>query len=90
MYQHRSLVGIYDNAFDIDGMYVDYNDTGMSFRNYDKYLMIGAGGHRTGKKSISFKELDGVLKYLSGRSFEARLGKKEQNIINILLNSNSK
>lgn len=41
-------------------------------------------------KSISFKEVDGVLKYLSGRSFEARLGKKEQNIINILLDSNSK
>lgn len=39
-------------------------------------------------KSITFNNCVGVLQYLSNRTFEARLGKKEQNIINILLGSN--
>lgn len=35
-------------------------------------------------KSITFNQGIGVLQYLAGRTFEASLGKKEQNIINIL------
>lgn len=57
MYQHRSYVIAYENAADVKGMYVDEADKGLSFRNYDKYLLIGGGDHRTGKKGGNWKEL---------------------------------
>lgn len=51
LYQHRSYVCAFENAPDLDGMYVDECDKGMSFRNYNDLLLIGGGGHRTGKQS---------------------------------------
>ena len=57
MYQHRSYVIAYENAANVNGMYVDENDKGFSFRNYDKYLLIGGGDHRTGKKGGNWKEI---------------------------------
>ncbi len=57
LYQHRSYVLALENAQDVGGMYVDYSKTGMSFRNYGKYLLLGGGGHRTGKQGGSFAEL---------------------------------
>lgn len=38
-------------------MYVDENKKGMSFRNYGDLLLIGGGGHRTGKKGGNWQEL---------------------------------
>lgn len=49
LYQSRSYVIALENAQDVSGMYVDESGTGMSFRNYGKYLLLGGGGHRTGK-----------------------------------------
>lgn len=50
MYQHRSYVLALENAPDVKGIYVDESDKGMSFRNYKNLLLLGGGGHRTGKK----------------------------------------
>ncbi len=57
MYQHRSYVIGLENACDIDGMYVDESDKGMSFRSYKKLLILGGGGHRTGKRGGNWEEL---------------------------------
>ena len=57
LYQHRSYVIALKNAPEIDGMYVDQAQNGMSFRNYKEYLLIGGGDHRTGKKGGAWQEL---------------------------------
>lgn len=57
LYQHRSYVLALENAQDVDGMFVDESKTGLSFRNYGKYLLLGGGGHRTGKKGGNWSEL---------------------------------
>ncbi len=62
LYQHRSYVLALKNAPNLDGMYVDEAQKGMSFRNYKDYLLIGGGDHRTGKKGGSWNELRGFVK----------------------------
>lgn len=57
LYQHRSYVLALKNARTLDGMYVDENRTGLSFRNYKDLLLLGGGGHRTGKKGGNWMEL---------------------------------
>lgn len=58
MYQHRSYVVALKGAPNVEGMYVDESDTGLSFRNYKDLLLIGGGGHRTGKKGGCWQELE--------------------------------
>lgn len=58
MHQHRSYVIAYENAPDFNGMYVDESDSGMSFRNYKDLLLIGGGGHRTGKQGGAWAEIE--------------------------------
>ena len=55
LYQHRSYVIALENAQNVNGMYVDENHTGMSFRNYEDLLLIGGGGHRTGKQGGNWR-----------------------------------
>ncbi len=57
LYQHRSYVIAYKNAQDVGGMYVDASQTGLSFRNWGDYLLLGGGGHRTGKQGGTWNEL---------------------------------
>lgn len=57
LYQHRSYVIALKNAIDVNGMYVDENNKGMSFRNYKNLLLAGGGGHRTGKQGGCWGEL---------------------------------
>lgn len=57
LYQHRSYAIALENSPQINGMYVDENKKGMSFRNYGKYLILGGGSHRTGKKGGSWNEI---------------------------------
>ena len=57
MYQQRSYVLGLENAANVKGMYIDEAKNGMSFRNYKNILLIGGGGHRTGKKGGAFNEL---------------------------------
>ncbi len=58
MHQERSYVIALENACLVDGMYVDENDKGMSFRNYGDLLLLGGGSHRTGKKGGNYAELE--------------------------------
>lgn len=57
MYQHRSYVIALENAQNVNGMYVDENQTGLSFRNFGNLLLLGGGSHRTGKKGGNWQEL---------------------------------
>ncbi len=65
MYQHRSYAIALQNAPQVNGMYVDEAQKGMSFRNYKDYLIIGGGDHRTGKVGGNWDELRkfALLKY---------------------------
>ncbi len=58
MYQHRSYVLALDGAPKPDGMYVDESDKGLSFRTHDNLLLLGGGGHRTGKQGGNWRELE--------------------------------
>lgn len=49
MFQHRSYVLGLRNAPTVEGMYVDEADDGLSFRNTQDLLLLGGGGHKTGK-----------------------------------------
>ena len=57
MYQHRSYVLALENAQCLDGMYVDESNGGLSFRNSGDLLLLGGGGHRTGKNGGNWNEL---------------------------------
>lgn len=57
LYQHRAYVMALENAQNVDGMYVDESRTGFSFRNYGDLLLLGGGGHRTGKSGGNWDEL---------------------------------
>jgi len=57
LYQHRSYVLALQDAAEMNGMLVDAADTGMSFRNYQDLLLLGGGGHRTGKQGGNWREL---------------------------------
>lgn len=57
LYQHRSYVIALENAQNVNGMYVDDSKTSFSFRNYGDLLLLGGGGHRTGKEGGGWAEL---------------------------------
>lgn len=58
LYQHRSYVIALANAPETNDMYVDENEKGLSFRSYNGLLLLGGGGHRTGKSGGGWRELD--------------------------------
>lgn len=58
LHQHRSYVLALKNAPEFDGMYVDEAQTGLSFRRYGELLLLGGGGHRTGKPGGGWRELE--------------------------------
>ncbi len=62
LYQHRSYVIALDNAQNMNGMYVDENHKGMSFRNYRDLLFVSGGGHRTGEIGENWNELRNFAK----------------------------
>ncbi len=62
LYQHRSYVLALKNAPSFDGMYVDENENGLSFRYYQDMLLLGGGSHRSGKKGGSWRELERFAK----------------------------
>lgn len=70
MYQHRSYVIAYENARNLEGMYVDEAMNGMSFRNYGELLFIGGGDHRTGKQGGCWKEIERFAKQTFGEARE--------------------
>lgn len=58
LYQHRSYVIALRGAQKMCGMYVDDSDSGLSFRSYGDLLLLGGGGHRTGKRGGYWQELE--------------------------------
>ena len=58
LYQQRSYVLALKNAPLPDGMYLDARENGLSFRHWDDTLLLGGGGHRTGKKGGGWAELE--------------------------------
>lgn len=62
LYQHRSYVLALKNAQKIDGMYVDEDEKGLSFRSYGDILLLGGGSHRTGKQGGCWRELEEFAK----------------------------
>lgn len=58
LYQHRSYVIALAGAQQMNGMYVDESDTGLSFRNHGDLLLLGGGAHRTGKKGGNWRVLE--------------------------------
>lgn len=63
MYQHRSYVLALEDTnenipkLQVNGMYVDEDKKGLSFRNYKDMLLLGGGAHRTGKQGGNWEEL---------------------------------
>lgn len=49
MHQERAHVIALENVRDIDGMYIDANNDGYSFRNYKDLLLLGGVKQRTGE-----------------------------------------
>ena len=60
MFQHRSYVLGLKNAPQVNGMYLDENEKGLSFRNHNDLLLLGGGSHRTGEKGGNWTELRAV------------------------------
>ena len=58
LYQHRSYVLALKHRREIQDMYVDASDAGLSFRSFGDLLLLGGGGHRTGKQSGGWRELE--------------------------------
>nr|WP_325179468.1 FAD-dependent oxidoreductase [uncultured Oscillibacter sp.] len=62
LYQSRSYVLALENAREAGGMYVDEGEKGLSFRDDKGFLLLGGGGHRTGKKGGGWRELEDFAK----------------------------
>lgn len=58
LYQHRSYAAALENAADLNGMYIGDAKDSISLRNYNNLLLIGGGGHRTGKHGGGWRELE--------------------------------
>ncbi len=55
LYQQRSYVIALENAAQIKGMYLDCKENGLSIRSAGQWLLLGGGGHRTGKQGLGWK-----------------------------------
>lgn len=72
LYQERSYLMCLEDfeateRLRLDGMYIDENSDGLTFRNYKDYLILGEGNHRSGKKNL--KNYYGDLLRLAGEYF---------------------
>ncbi len=54
LYQQRSYVIALENASDVNGMYLDCRENGLSLRSAGPWLLLGGGGHRTGKNGLGW------------------------------------
>lgn len=57
-YQQRSYVLALEDDQNINGMYVDASGSGLSLRQYHGQLLLGGGGHRTGKNGAGWAALE--------------------------------
>lgn len=61
MYRNRSYALAVKDGPQIDGMYIDEKEEGFSFRNYQDYLLVGGGGHKTGTKGGGYAVLEKLV-----------------------------
>ena len=57
LYQQRSYVLSLEDA-GFDGMYLDEQENGLSFRSHGRTLLLGGCGHRTGKQGGGWQSLE--------------------------------
>lgn len=62
LYQSRSYVLALENAQDVNGMYLDEREGGLSLRTYEGRMLLGGGGHRTGKQGDGWKGLESFVR----------------------------
>lgn len=74
LYQHRSYVIALEGAQAIDGMYVDAQQDGYSFRTYQDLLFVGGGSHKTGKQGGDLQSCETLRKGVAGRGRAFFLG----------------
>ena len=72
-YQHRSYCLALENCQIPAGMYADDHAAGLSFRSHGSSLILGGGGHRTGKGGGGWTELEVFAeKHFPGADIRAR------------------
>jgi FAD dependent oxidoreductase./Rieske [2Fe-2S] domain. len=76
MHQERSYVIAVRGAPPVEGMYVDENMSGYSFRSYEDLLLLGGGGHRSGKNPDGgkYRQLAECARELYGRNINIPYG----------------
>jgi len=57
LYQERSYVIAVSGVEQVNGLYLDEQKGGLSFRSYGDLMLIGGGGHKTGKVGGRFDDL---------------------------------
>ena len=62
LYQQRSYVLALESVPELNGMYLDEAENGLSFRSHGSTLLLGGGGHRTGKQGGGWAELERCAK----------------------------
>ena len=60
LYQQRSYALSLENVPSFAGMYKDEAEDGLSFRSQGSSLILGGGGHRTGKPGGGWQELERI------------------------------
>ncbi len=71
LHQERSYVLALENAPQYTKMYVDEAAAGLSFRNHNGTLLLGGGGHKTGKGGGCWAELESFAEKYYPNSHEA-------------------
>lgn len=61
LYQQRSYVLALKNVPIPEGMYLDAQENGLSLRSWGNILLLGGGGHRTGKPGGGWAELEAFV-----------------------------
>lgn len=62
LYQQRSYVIALENAGRVAGMYLDCAENGLSVRSAGRWLLLGGGGHRTGKQGGNWEHPESVAR----------------------------
>lgn len=63
LYQQRSYVLSLENAPTFSGMYLQEGEAGLSFRCHMGRVLLGGGGHRTGKNGGNWQELESFTRH---------------------------
>lgn len=73
LYQQRSYVLALESVPSLEGMYWGTEKDGISLRHWDNWLLLGGGGHRTGKKGGGWPFLeDFARRYYPGARITCR------------------